>query len=164
MSFEERCKQVDTFLFDVGGIFTDGKITLIGNELIQSFNAQDIFGLHLLRDLHFKFGFISRGKNEVFKKKIPSLVNFSYFNTLDKWASYQEILLDESIIPSNILYMGDEIIDLPILENVGLAVTVPDAVQNVLASCHYITKKSAGNGAVREILDLVFFHKKISFS
>lgn len=164
MSFEERCKQVDTFLFDIGGIFTDGKITLIGNELVQSFNAQDILGLQLLKDLHFKFGFISRGKNEVFKKKIPSSANFLYFNTMDKWASYQEILLDKSITPDKILYMGDEIIDLPILENVGLAVTVPEAVQSVLNSCHYITKKSAGNGAVREILDLVFLHKKISFS
>jgi 3-deoxy-D-manno-octulosonate 8-phosphate phosphatase (KDO 8-P phosphatase) len=164
MSFEERCKQVDTFLFDVGGIFTDGKITVLGNEVIQSFNSQDIRGLNLLKELKFKFGFISTGKNEAFRKKISSLGNFFYFNTLDKWAAYQEILLNESLSPEKILYMGDEITDLPLLENVGLSATVPEAIQVVLNTCHYITKKSAGNGAVREILDLVFLHKKISFS
>ena len=73
----------------------------------------------------------------------------------DKLAAFEALLVAEGLAAGQIAYMGDDIVDLPVLRRCGLAVTVPNAPEEVLARCHYVTRSGAGRGAAREVCELI---------
>jgi 3-deoxy-D-manno-octulosonate 8-phosphate phosphatase (KDO 8-P phosphatase) len=89
-------------------------------------------------------------------------VQYFYEGVLDKEPSFQALQKDSGLKPSEMAYIGDDIYDLPLLKSVGFSATVPEAVDEVKDSVHYITRRPGGNGAVREICD--YIHKYGAFA
>ncbi len=153
MTFEERAKKVKVFIFDIQGIFTSPKILLINQKVVPSFYENDLQALNLLKSLEFPFGFISKGKNEDIIKFLSSYKpNFFYSNQKDKLEAYQNILEKYHYQPEEVFYMGDHYPDLPILKQVGLGVSVPNAIHEAQEIAHKVTLKEGGSGAVAEII------------
>jgi 3-deoxy-D-manno-octulosonate 8-phosphate phosphatase (KDO 8-P phosphatase) len=125
-----RAKGLKLFLLDVDGILTDGTITYTheGNE-IKSFHTRDGLGIRLIKYVFQK----AKNKLEIFENLLKEL----------------------NLTPSEVGYMGDDWLDLPLLVRVGFAATVYDAVPEVLQVAHYVTKSQGGRGAVREVCDLI---------
>ena len=123
----------------------------------RSFNIWDGYGLKLLKDFGFKFGFITGGKSFSVKARAKDLkADYLFLGNLDKREAYKEIKEKEGVKDEEILYMGDELFDIPLLDRCGFSATVPEASISVIDRCDYVTKRSAGCGAVREVLDLFF--------
>ena len=144
-------------LFDVDGVLTEGSITYTdkGTEL-KSFNIQDGMGVTLARKSGLLTGIITgRLSNMVARRaeelKIDSLSQGSF----NKLGTYLDVLKKFNLTDDEICYVGDDVVDMVILNRVGFSVAVANAREEVKAICDYITVANGGHGAVREVIDLV---------
>lgn len=163
--FADKLKNIKVAAFDIDGILTNGHVWWDGDEL--GFNrlshTSDGYGLKLLMESGIKTGVISGGDSVSVKKRfIENLkLDFCYLGNEDKRLAYKK-LLDQGYDASEILFMGDELFDIPLLKKSGFCATVPEAPFEVRAICDFVTKKSGGQGAVREVIDLLRYAKGIS--
>lgn len=157
MDIQERAKKIRLLLLDVDGILTNGKIAYgnYGDEL-KNFDIYDGFGLALLSKTPIKVALLTAKKSKIIVKRAKDLnIRYVYQNATNKLDIYQNILKKVFIADEEICFMGDELIDIPVLKRVGLAVTVPKAPEEVRQCVHYITKKDGGEGAVREVVEVI---------
>ena len=155
-SQKKKLENIKLFLFDVDGILTDGKISWDSKleEFIRTFHIRDGYGIRLLLEQGYKVGVISGGKSFNVKKRVEYLgMDYCYLGHFDKTIPFKECLEKSGYTADQALYMGDDLFDIPVLDLVGFSATVPDAPQKVLDSADYITEKTGGNGAVREVID-----------
>lgn len=156
--YREKLKKIKVCAFDVDGILTDGRIWWHGDEVgwNRISNVRDGYGLVLLKRLGFKVGVITGGNSySVVKRFKENLqLDFVYKGNEDKRTAFRE-LLSEGYKPEEILYMGDELFDIPLLKKAGFSATVPDASYDVHEVVDYITSCAPGNGAVREVIDML---------
>ena len=151
-------KEIKLLALDVDGVLTDGSIYIDanGNES-KKFHAHDGYGIVSIRE---KFGIetvvISGRSSEslLYRLKELNITRF-WVGQTDKLAAINIILQEESIASHQILFVGDDIPDLDVIENVGIFVAVSNAHKMVKKKAHYITQKSGGCGAVREVCDLI---------
>lgn len=161
----EKLQQIKCMLFDVDGILTDGRVYFSGDEMgwNRFFNVYDGHGLKLLKRNNIHVGIISggdsRGLDERFVQNLKLDPEFCYFGNEDKIPAYEQIKEKLKLSDSEISYMGDEEFDVPLLKRVGFSATVPDASFYIQDSCDYVTKKSSGHGAAREVIDLLLIAK-----
>jgi 3-deoxy-D-manno-octulosonate 8-phosphate phosphatase (KDO 8-P phosphatase) len=152
-----RAKELKLFLLDVDGVLTDGTITYTheGNE-IKSFHTRDGLGIRLLMESGVEIGLITARESEAVNRRVQDLgIKYVFQKAKNKLEIYENLLKELDLQPSQIGYMGDDWLDLPLLIRVGFAVTVADAAAEVLQVAHYVTKKRGGRGAVREVCDLI---------
>ncbi len=144
-------------LLDVDGILTDGKIVYDNNGIeSKSFHVRDGHGLKLLQRAGFKVGIITGRESAIVEKRAAELgIEFVYQGAKDKLIPYKQILEITGLRDDQVAYAGDDLIDLPILRRVGCSFTVADAVAEIKPYVDYITAKSGGCGAVREICDML---------
>ncbi|MBE9486062.1 MAG: HAD-IIIA family hydrolase [Desulfuromonadales bacterium] len=153
----EKLAKIRLLLLDVDGVLTDGRIIYDnqGNEL-KAFNVKDGHGLKLLQRAGIKVGIITGRKSDVVARRAAELgIEILYQHALSKLEPYRKILADQGLGDEQVAYVGDDIVDLPILRRVGFSATVADAVPDVLPLVDYVTVRSGGRGAVREICDLL---------
>ncbi len=153
----DKAKKIKWFIFDVDGVLTDGKIIYDseGRE-IKNFCVKDGIGIYLLNLAGIKTAIITGRHSEIVEKRALELnITEVFQNSLNKLIHYNQLKSKYNISDEEILYIGDDILDIPILKRVGFPVTVPSAPDDVKKFTLYITKKEGGNGAVREIIDLV---------
>ncbi|MBI5144389.1 MAG: HAD-IIIA family hydrolase [Candidatus Omnitrophica bacterium] len=153
----ERLKRIKLLIVDIDGVMTDGRIiySIYGDEL-KFFDVQDGFGITLLNRVGIKTVIITAKKSRIVKMRAKDLkVAKAYQGYSDKIIPFNKILKKFKVKPDEICFIGDDLIDLPLLKRVGLAVAVPNAVDEIKSSTHYITSKTGGRGAVREICDLL---------
>jgi 3-deoxy-D-manno-octulosonate 8-phosphate phosphatase (KDO 8-P phosphatase) len=153
----ERAKRVKMLITDIDGVMTDGRIvySIYGDEL-KFFDVTDGFGISLLNRVGIKTVIMTAKKSRIVKMRGRDLkVTKVYAGFLDKTIPLGDILKRFKLDPEEICFMGDDLIDFPVLKKVGFAVSVPNAVEEVKAIAHYITSKPGGRGAVREICDLI---------
>lgn len=154
---KERLSRVKIVLVDVDGVMTDGRIVFgnYGDEL-KFFDVQDGFGLVMLRRAGFKTIMISAKKSRINQKRAKEVrITKIYQNVFDKLKVYEKILRKYRAEDAEVCYIGDDLIDIPVLRRAGFAVAVKNAVQEVQERAHYVTQKSGGRGAVREIADMI---------
>lgn len=153
----ERLKKIRLLLLDVDGVMTDGRITYNDRGVeTKSFDVKDGHGLKMLQRAGVQIGIITGRQSEVVAFRAAELaIDILYQGAKDKLIPYQEILLRHGFAEEEIAYMGDDVIDIPILRRVGFAATVADAVDDVKPYAHYITRRDGGRGAVREVCDLL---------
>ncbi len=159
----EKAKKIKLFLMDVDGVLTDGKIvyTTTGEE-IKEFNVKDGMGIKLLHKGGVRTGIITSRKSSVVEKRAKELgIHYLYQGAEDKLTVLNRILEKTSMRYENVLYIGDDLVDIPILKRVGFPVTVPSAPDIVKKFSVYITFKEGGNGAVREVAELLLELKGI---
>jgi 3-deoxy-D-manno-octulosonate 8-phosphate phosphatase (KDO 8-P phosphatase) len=152
-----RAKGLKLFLLDVDGVLTDGTITYTheGNE-IKSFHTRDGLGLRLLMESGVEVGLITARESEAVNRRVQDLgIKYVFQKAKNKLVIFENLLKELDLKPSEVGYMGDDWLDLPLLVRVGFAATVEDAVPEVLQVAHYVTKRKGGRGAVREVCDLI---------
>ena len=157
-------KHIKLLALDVDGVLTDGSIYIDadGNES-KKFYVHDGYGIVSIRE---KFGIetvVISGRSSkalLYRLKELNITNF-WVGEIDKLAAINVILQEGSIASHQILFVGDDIPDLDVIENVGLFVAVRNAHKVVKNKAHYITQKSGGYGAVREVCDLLEYANQL---
>jgi len=143
--------------FDIDGVFTDGRF-YISDEGVESkaFHTQDGYGIRQLLDAGIAVAVISGRKSGAVEKRMSELgVSHVVQGCADKVAALDKIIATLNISTAECAYVGDDIPDLPLLNHVGFAIAVANAVPALHQQCDYTTSASGGQGAVREISELI---------
>jgi 3-deoxy-D-manno-octulosonate 8-phosphate phosphatase (KDO 8-P phosphatase) len=152
-----RAKKIKLLLLDVDGVLTDG--TLIYSHEIgeaKGFNTQDGFGLRLLQDAGVVVGLITARSSEAVSRRAAELkLAHIYSGHDDKLSAFKEILQRTGLSPEQTAYMGDDLLDLPVLLRCGCSFAPANGVAEVRQRVHYVTERSGGQGAVREACELI---------
>jgi 3-deoxy-D-manno-octulosonate 8-phosphate phosphatase (KDO 8-P phosphatase) len=156
-----RAKKIRVLLMDVDGVLTDGHIWLLSRRdgtasEIKGFSAYDGAGLKLARAAGLRTGVITgRESTAVSQRARECEIEFVYMRRATKIEAYEEILRATGADEKEVAYVGDDLPDLSVLRRVGLAVAVANAAPEVKRAAHYITARSGGEGAVREVIELI---------
>lgn len=156
-SYKEIMPQISTFIFDVDGVLTDGTVTIFPNgELVRTMNIKDGYALKTAVDMGYNVCIISGGTNPAVKSRLQALgITDIYLGAHHKKEQLDEYLDIYNIDPSNVLYMGDDIPDIPVMKICGLATCPKDAVPEVQHISGYISQKRGGKGCVRDVIEQV---------
>lgn len=152
-----QAQQLKLLILDVDGVLTDGKLFFDqeGNEY-KSFHAQDGHGIKLLQRYGTEVAVISGRKSNSVALRMQSLgINHVYQGHENKLSALEELLGHLQIGPEQAAHVGDDVLDLPIMSRVGLAIAVNDANPAVRQYAHWVTGRCGGHGAVREVCDLI---------
>jgi len=143
--------------FDVDGILTDGGLYLSDSgEEFKRFNSLDGHGLKMLKASGVEIAIITGRTSRCVELRAKNLgITHLYQGVEDKWAAMQQLLTLLNLSPEAAAYMGDDVIDLPVMRRMGLSITVPNAPQVVRDHAHYLTQREGGHGAVREACELI---------
>jgi 3-deoxy-D-manno-octulosonate 8-phosphate phosphatase (KDO 8-P phosphatase) len=150
-------RKIKLLILDVDGVLTDGSIILdnYGNEL-KSFHVRDGHGIKMLMSAGIHVAIITGRQSQVVEKRAHELgIKDVFQKCLDKQIAYDELAQKYGLDSSEIAYIGDDIIDIPVLKRSGLPVVVADADDQTKAFAQFITTKEGGRGAVREFCDLL---------
>jgi 3-deoxy-D-manno-octulosonate 8-phosphate phosphatase (KDO 8-P phosphatase) len=153
--FIKQAKRIKLLLLDVDGVLTDGKIYLDDNgQETKAFDIHDGHGITLLHRAGIQVGIISgrSSKSVEFRAKELSIQEV-HQGVADKMKVYEEILNRRHLKDQDVAYIGDDLMDLPLLRRVGLSVVVANAHEAVKKNVDWVTKKEGGAGAVREVVD-----------
>lgn len=153
----EKLKDIRLLLLDVDGVMTDGRIIYDGNGLeTKFFNVKDGHGIKMLQRYGIQVGIITGRTSPVVDIRARELgIELLYQGSLRKLESYEDIKLKTGLRDGQIAYMGDDIIDVPVMRRVAFAAAPPDALPEVLAIADYVASRGGGRGAVREVCDLI---------
>lgn len=149
--------KIKMLILDVDGVLTDGKIYYNGSAgWVRSFHIRDGAGIKLLQSKGYEIGIITGSKSEDIRERAKVLgIQHFFEGRIDKVPALQEIVKSTGLKFSEIAYMGDDFFDVPVMEQVGFSATVPEAVDEAIDKAKYITKRSGGEGAVREVCELI---------
>jgi 3-deoxy-D-manno-octulosonate 8-phosphate phosphatase (KDO 8-P phosphatase) len=156
-SLERRASRIKLLLMDCDGVLTDGSLLLLANgDEHKRFNVRDGQGLVLLHRAGLQSGVIS-GRSSSFVQRRVSELGMKYLrqNSKDKIKDFAELLNEAQVDESEVAFIGDDLADIPLLRRAELAVAVADAVAETRAVAHYVTELPGGNGAVREVVELI---------
>ena len=154
---EARARAVRMLVFDVDGVLTDGSLFYDNQgQEYKAFNSRDGHGIKMLRASGVEAGIITGRTSQIVLHRASNLgIAHIYQGAEDKLEALQALLQATGLTPQEIAYMGDDVVDLPVLNRCGLAITVPDAPDEVKLRSHVITIAAAGRGAGREACELI---------
>jgi 3-deoxy-D-manno-octulosonate 8-phosphate phosphatase (KDO 8-P phosphatase) len=157
MTLTERLKKIRLLILDVDGVMTDGRIIFDSNGVESKFfNVKDGHGIKLVQRSGIEVAIISGRESRVVANRAAELgIDRVYQKSLDKLTPYGEILRLTGLEDAMVAFVGDDVIDIPVLRRVGFAAAPADAVAEVLPYAHFVTRNRGGWGAVREVCDLI---------
>ncbi|MDD4912599.1 MAG: HAD hydrolase family protein [Sideroxydans sp.] len=157
MSLPERIKTLRLIAFDVDGVLTDGGLYLSDSgEEFKRFNSLDGHGLKMLKNSGVELAIITGRSSKCVELRAKNLgITHLYQGVENKLAAMQSLLTKLDIAPEFAAFMGDDVIDLPAMRHVGIAISVPAAPQNVQDHADYVSQREGGHGAVREVCELI---------
>ncbi len=153
----ERAARVRLVIFDVDGVLTDGSLYLgdDGQEY-KAFNSLDGHGMVMLRDAGVEIGIITGRTSEVVRLRMESLgITNVYQGQRDKRPAYEDLKARLGLADAQIAYVGDDVVDLPVMTRVGLAIAVQDAHPFARRHAHWTTPNRGGHGAARDVCELI---------
>ncbi len=153
----ESLADIRLLLLDVDGVMTDGGIIYDGNGLeTKVFNVKDGHGIKMLQRYGIEVGIITGRTSVVVDIRARELgIELVYQGALKKLESYRDIREKTGFLDSQIAYIGDDVIDVPVMRRVAFAAAPADALIEVRTVAHYVTSCAGGRGAVREVCDLI---------
>ncbi|WP_350288737.1 HAD-IIIA family hydrolase [uncultured Croceitalea sp.] len=156
-NYKEYLSQITTFIFDVDGVFTDGTLLITTNgEMLRKMNVKDGYALKTALQKGYNVCIITGGSNEGVRNRFKGLgVTDIYLGAHHKNEPLEEYLKANNIKPENVLYMGDDVPDIPPMKMVQLATCPQNAVAEVKAISDYVSHKNGGEGCVRDIIEQV---------
>ncbi|WBX72015.1 KdsC family phosphatase [Tenacibaculum retecalamus] len=156
-SYKEILPQIDTLIFDVDGVLTNGIVTVFPDgELVRQMNIKDGYALKAAVKSGFRVCIISGGKNEGVRTRLANLgIMDIYLGAHNKIKQFNEIVEKYNLNPENIVYMGDDIPDYPVMKLVGMPCCPNDAVREIQQVSKYISDKNGGEGCARDIIEQV---------
>ncbi|MBI2105131.1 MAG: HAD hydrolase family protein [Candidatus Omnitrophica bacterium] len=153
----QRAARVSLLVLDVDGVLTDGRIVYAdyGDEL-KFFDVQDGAGLVFWNRVGLRSAIITSRSSRLLKRRAKELrVDHLAQKCLLKLPAYEQLLKRLRVSGEQVCAIGDDLMDLPLLRRAGLAVAVSNAVDEVKAVAHYVTRRAGGRGAVREVVDII---------
>lgn len=153
----EKARRVRLMIFDIDGVMTDGKL-LFGpeGECLKVFHVLDGHGIRLLQQAGIPAAIISARQSPMVMKRAQDLgIQHIQLGIQEKRVAFSALLEKTGMDASDCGYIGDDVIDLPILLRAGFSASVPNAHQEVRSRVDYVTRAPGGNGAVREVCDLI---------
>lgn len=155
-ALKTRLARVKLLLCDVDGVLTDGSVFMGGTAEVKRFNIPDGLGLRLLQRSGIRVGWISNRPSPATELRAQDLkIDFLHQAQDNKVVAAEAILNRAGVAWSQTAYVGDDIVDLGVLKRAGLAVVVADGLREARAIAHYVTRNRGGNGAVREVAELI---------
>jgi 3-deoxy-D-manno-octulosonate 8-phosphate phosphatase (KDO 8-P phosphatase) len=160
-AIRRRASRIRLLLMDVDGTLTDAHVYLVsqpdGTALeMKSFNAQDGLGLALAAHGGLRTGVISGRESAAMRRRAKeSKIEFVCEAVAVKIPVYEELLRKTGCTDEEAAYVGDDLPDLPVMRRVGFAVAVGNAVPEVQRAAHYVTQRKGGDGAVREVIEII---------
>ncbi|MEY8847593.1 KdsC family phosphatase [Psychroserpens sp. XS_ASV72] len=156
-SYKEYLPNITTFIFDVDGVLTDGTVTIMTNgDMLRRMNIKDGYALKTAIDAGYNICIISGGSNLGVQKRLEGLgVTDIYLGAHNKIDQLKEYTERKQIQLEHVLYMGDDIPDVPVMKCVGLPTCPQDAVNEIKSISKYVSHKNGGKGAVRDIIEQV---------
>lgn len=154
---KQRIENIRLLLLDVDGVMTDGGIAYDNNGVeTKCFHVRDGHGLKLLQRAGVEVGIITGRESAIVEKRAAELGIARVFQgAKNKIEPYEQILAESGYNDDQVAYVGDDLVDLPILRRVGFAIAVADAVEELRPWVDYVTTTPGGRGAVREVCDLI---------
>lgn len=151
-----KLKAVRLFLCDVDGVLTDGAIYMGDGVETKRFNIRDGLGLKFLQRHGIKVGWVSRRPSSATQQRADDLkIDFLVQHSGGKIEGVEGILRQTGMKWTDVCYVGDDVVDIGVLEKAGLGVAVGDGVAEAKAAADYVTKALGGNGAIREIVEMI---------
>ncbi|MEM9649911.1 MAG: HAD-IIIA family hydrolase [Bacteroidota bacterium] len=156
-NYKELLNQITTFVFDVDGVLTDGSVLVTSEgEMLRKMNVKDGYALKTALQKGYNICIISGGTNEGVKTRLQGLgITDIYLGAHHKQDPLEEYLDIHNIDPNSVLYMGDDLPDVPPMKMVALATAPQNAVAEVKAISDYVSHKNGGDGCVRDIVEQV---------
>lgn len=154
---DERLKKIRLLLLDVDGVLTDGRIIINDRgEETKAFHVRDGHGMKLLQRAGVKIGIITGRSSRVVAHRMRELgIDMVIQGSKDKRVPFAQMLEQTGFAEEEIAYVGDDLVDLPVLRRVGFAATVADGCADLKEQVHYVTRCAGGCGAVREICEMI---------
>ncbi len=153
---KEKVAQIKLVISDVDGVLTDGAIYKSGNDEFKKFNVTDGSGIAMARAAKLRIALISGRYSKATEIRARELkIEDVYNGTLDKIEPYLELKQKYDVQDNEIAFIGDDIIDLPVMQKAGVPIAVNNAIDSVKSIALYVTKKDGGNGAFREAIDWI---------
>jgi 3-deoxy-D-manno-octulosonate 8-phosphate phosphatase (KDO 8-P phosphatase) len=162
-----RARKIKLFLMDIDGTLTDGSVCLISTNATDSFgativsemkifNAHDGQGLSLAHTMGIQTGFITgRSSTAVTRRAEELKVTFVYLGQGNKTEAFEACLEKAGVTEEEAAYLGDDLPDIPVARRAGLAVCVANGAPELAAVCHFTTRRPAGHGTAREVVELI---------
>lgn len=153
--FLARAKKIKLLILDVDGVMTNGQIIWDSNRNeIKAFHVRDGHGIKMAERAGLTIAIITGRKSDVVDIRAKELgINEVYQGALEKMPVYREMLIRLGLVDEEAAYVGDDIVDIPVMSKVGLSFAVADAEPYVRDAAHCITARNGGEGAVREVID-----------
>ena len=157
MSYKQYLKHINTFVFDVDGVLTDGSIQVNSQgEMFRTMNIKDGYALKTAIDKGFNICIISGGTNEGVRVRLQNLgIKDVFLGAHHKIEVLEKYLHNNKIKLENVLFMGDDLPDYEVMQKVGLPVCAQDAVPSIKSISKYISHKDGGKGCVRYVIEQV---------
>ena len=153
----ERISRVRLMIFDVDGVLTDGRVIYLDNGTeIKEFDARDGHGIKLLQRAGIEVALISGRATPAVEHRAAGLgIQRVYQGIKVKVEAYRGLLADTGYTEAQTGYMGDDLIDIPVMRRAGFAVAVADCSPHLLPYAHYVTRSRGGRGAAREVCEMI---------
>ena len=156
-TLQERCARIELLLMDVDGVLTDGRIIYDdkGGE-VKEFHVRDGSGLSLWRKTGKRAGVITGRSSPIVTRRAAELgFDVVVQGAADKRAAFHATLEQHKLRAEQTAFVGDDVVDVPVMVECGLAVAVADACADAVKHSHYVTRAAGGRGAVREVIELL---------
>ena len=153
----EKAAKIKLLIFDVDGVLTDGGL-FIGDDgqEYKSFNSKDGLGMKMLQQAGVKIAIITARTSNVVTQRMQSLgIKHVYQGQSEKLPAFEKILTELDLTNEQVAYVGDDVVDLPVMLKVGLSITVADGHHLVKEHAHWQTPSNGGRGAARDVCELI---------
>ena len=156
-----RVARLSVMIFDIDGTLTDGRIFWVPNSgWTQMYSVRDGMGIKRLQEAGLEVAAISGGDSLSAQMRMQSLgIKHVHFGSQDKVGHFEKLLQLLGVRAEGCGYMGDEVVDLPLLRAVGFSAAPPEAPEEVRAAVHYVAQRPAGHGAAREVCEFILRHR-----
>ncbi|NPA32320.1 MAG: HAD-IIIA family hydrolase [Aquificae bacterium] len=158
MALRDRAKKLKLLISDVDGVLTDGTLYYTeGGETIKAFSVLDGVGIKILQRMGIRLAVISGRSSPALSVRLKELgIDEVFLNTNDKLPVYLELLRKYSLKDEEVCFVGDDVVDIPLMKRAGFAVAVRNAVPDVKRLALYTTMSPGGRGAIRELAELLY--------
>jgi YrbI family 3-deoxy-D-manno-octulosonate 8-phosphate phosphatase len=157
MNLTDLCRRIELILSDVDGVLTDGGVVYDNQGVeIKKFHIRDGLGIKLWQRAGYRFGVLTARSSHIVKVRASELgIDIVRQGFERKLPVAQEIVRQLNLTPEQLCYIGDDLTDLPVIRHAGLGVAVADATEDVRTAASHITKLPGGQGAVREVIEMI---------
>ncbi len=157
-NYKVKLHKIKAFAFDVDGVLTNGDIICLpeNGDLLRTFDSKDGLGMRIAYMCGYHLAIITGGRSQsIYKRFYPVLAHEVIMDAQDKLPVFEDYCKRNNFAPEEVVYVGDDLPDIPVLQKCGLAVCPADAVEEVKAVSDYISHRPGGKGCVRDIIEQV---------